>query len=386
MPISRKLDYVLLDMIQSSQRTIRSAPMNLGGIPGSGGGEGAPPGGFIGWLPQTRVAYDTDEYASLDTPSGGSLLDNLNHIRYRLGAVETLAGKITVVDSNTPATYTSVDTIYFSGGVEITDLGSGDILVVVSGGPGGGGVEEAPIDGNPYSRKDGTWVIASGGTGAALTVEQYGGSPTVTNVDTIIFSGATVVDNGSGDVTIIISGGSGGISDAPSDGTTYGRKDGTWVIVSGSGGRYRQYVYSTSVRSDHPVTQSFNAEGILAVVSGAMGAYIVAVESGVLDSVYMYVDNPGTAGQTVVDVNKNGTTVFTDQSMRPVVVYNDSDKKYEAYPSVSGLVKGDILTFDIDTVASGAAGLTIAPIITPILGFGFVTSAGEPVTVLLDLE
>ena len=40
--------------------------------------------------------------------------------------------------------------------------------------PGGGGIEEAPIDGNPYSRQDAGWVPAAGG-GADDTFElQFG--------------------------------------------------------------------------------------------------------------------------------------------------------------------------------------------------------------------
>lgn len=140
MPISRKLDYVILDMIESSQRTIRTAPMNLGGLPGSGGGIGTPPGGFIGWIPQTRVAYDLSELATTATPgSGQSLLDNLNHIRSRIEVLESggTAGLITVIDDTSPVTYSGVDTIHFSGAVVVTDLGSGDIRVTVSGGTGG---------------------------------------------------------------------------------------------------------------------------------------------------------------------------------------------------------------------------------------------------------
>lgn len=175
MPISRKLDYVILNMIESSQKTIRAAPMNLGGIPGSGGGAGTPPGGFIGWLPQTRVAYDLSELATPSTSGGGSLLDNLNHIRYRLAIVEAsgIAGTVTVVDDTIPATYLLTDTIHFSGNVVVTNLGSGDIKVTVSG-----------------------------GGGSALTVQEADGSPVITNTDKIIFSGMTVVDQGGGDAYV----------------------------------------------------------------------------------------------------------------------------------------------------------------------------------------
>lgn len=54
---------------------------NLGGGPGPDGGSGLPPSGFVGQLIQKKVAYDTSEALSVETTSGSSLLDNLNHIR-----------------------------------------------------------------------------------------------------------------------------------------------------------------------------------------------------------------------------------------------------------------------------------------------------------------
>jgi hypothetical protein len=79
----------LIEQINSAQRILKALPLNLGGIAGASGGAGGPPGGFIGVLPQRKVAYDTTEAETLDTPlSGYSLLDNLNHIRYRIRQVE----------------------------------------------------------------------------------------------------------------------------------------------------------------------------------------------------------------------------------------------------------------------------------------------------------
>lgn len=133
--------------------------MNLGGVSGPAGGFGAPPGGFIGQLPQTRVSYDEDELASLSTPASGmSLLDNLNHIRYRLDLVES-GSSITVIDDNNLLAYADVDTIHFSGiALVVNDLGSGDIQIVVTAtGSGGGGVPEAPNDGITYGRKSSAW-------------------------------------------------------------------------------------------------------------------------------------------------------------------------------------------------------------------------------------
>src|SRR3990170_475899 len=87
------------EYLQQLLRINNARPVMLGGYSASGGGAGGAPGGFIGYLPQTRVAYDLTEGAMLGfvepgaiNASGevvsGSLLDNLNHIRYRIEQIE----------------------------------------------------------------------------------------------------------------------------------------------------------------------------------------------------------------------------------------------------------------------------------------------------------
>lgn len=210
MPNNRNLSFTILELIESSQRTFTTRPLNLGGYGGEGGGVGLPPGGFVGKLPQYMVTYDTTEAATLNTlpsgltgASGWSLVDNLNHIRYRLNILES-GGSITVVDDNNALTYSDVDTIHFSGtGVTVTNLGGGDIRVSISG----------------------------GGGGSALTVQEYDGSPIVSNVDKIIFSGFIVTDLGSGDALVTASGllGSNGQYIDQSGGTSD-----TYGVLSGS--------------------------------------------------------------------------------------------------------------------------------------------------------
>ena len=159
--MTRTLEYTVLDMIESAMRTAKTTPLNLGGVTGAGGGVGGPPGGFVGWLPQTRVAYDETEAATLDTPASGmSLLDNLNHIRYRIGVIESgsTPGTISVIDDNDILTYGDIDTIHFSGaGVSVVNLGGGEVQVVITA-SGGGGIEEAPINGVRYGRQNAAWV------------------------------------------------------------------------------------------------------------------------------------------------------------------------------------------------------------------------------------
>jgi hypothetical protein len=84
---------------------------------------------------------------------------------------------------------------------------------------------EAPEDGSNYARKDGAWVsFASGGDVVGPASSPDG--------DFALFDGATgklLKDGGA-------PGGMAFIDDAPSDGTTYGRKDGAWEAVTGGGG------------------------------------------------------------------------------------------------------------------------------------------------------
>lgn len=79
-------------IIKNATNNSKNRPINLGGIAGPGGGVGGPPGGFRGTLPQTRVSYDEDEYGIITTSGSPSLLDNLNHIRYRLNNIVVSGG------------------------------------------------------------------------------------------------------------------------------------------------------------------------------------------------------------------------------------------------------------------------------------------------------
>ena len=78
-------------------RYLKAQPLNLAGYIGYSGGTGGGPG-YVGVLPQTRVAYDRSEAETDFTPTtSASLLDNLNHIRYRISEVEAIAsGGITI--------------------------------------------------------------------------------------------------------------------------------------------------------------------------------------------------------------------------------------------------------------------------------------------------
>lgn len=62
-----------------------------------------------------------------------------------------------------------------------------------------------------------------------------------------------------------------------------------------------------------------------------------------------------TGAGIVVDVNKNGTTVFTTQGNRPSIA-TGANASADAIPDVTTLTAGDYLTVDIDQVGSTVAG------------------------------
>jgi len=86
--INRNLENQLYEYFASMQAWNNTRPLNLGGV-SVPSGTGGPPGGFIGQLPQNRVTYDFVEASNSGMPaSGWSIIDNLNHIRYRITVLE----------------------------------------------------------------------------------------------------------------------------------------------------------------------------------------------------------------------------------------------------------------------------------------------------------
>jgi hypothetical protein len=164
-----RFEDILAQYFNNFRSYIALRPLNLGGIEGSGGGIGGPPGGFAGYLPQTRSAYDYSEDATLFTPTiSGSLLDNLNHIRYRITVLETSGAPMEVEWGG----------VVVASGITILDFE-------------GAGVADVSAIGSKV-----TVTISGGGGGSPLDVENSG---------ITIVSGATSIDFGTG-FTVVASG------------------------------------------------------------------------------------------------------------------------------------------------------------------------------------
>lgn len=121
---------VINELFNRVVRYLRAQPLNLGGYTTVSGGAGGPPGGFQGYLPQTRVTFDESEAEIWAIPSGPTLVDNLNRIRYRVTVLES--GKLAVYNEGN-VVLTGVTVIDFDNHFTVTQ--TGPTTVLVSGNP-----------------------------------------------------------------------------------------------------------------------------------------------------------------------------------------------------------------------------------------------------------
>lgn len=124
----------LFEYLNNLKARLNVSPLVLGGFAASGGGTGGPPGGFIGELPQTKVAFDLSEVSDNTIPSSGkSLLTNLNRIRYRLTSLETngIPGAFKVYQNRVQVA-SGITILDFYGDVgQITEIANGIAAVPV---------------------------------------------------------------------------------------------------------------------------------------------------------------------------------------------------------------------------------------------------------------
>lgn len=96
----------------------------------------------------------------------------------------------------------------------------------------------------------------------------------------------------------------------------------------------------------------FSVGGTLAVQAYSLRIY--ATRNVTISSVRASCGTAPTGASLKVDVNKNGTTIFTNQANRPEIAIGANTDT--SVPDVTALVDGDYLTFDIDQVGSTVAG------------------------------
>lgn len=98
-----------------------------------------------------------------------------------------------------------------------------------------------------------------------------------------------------------------------------------------------------------------NLPGTVAVGTGTTRFYNPFGRSMTLYKGFASVGTAPTGASLIVDINKNGTTIFTTQANRPTIAVSTFFDDTPA-PDVTSWPAGDYLTFDVDQIGSTVAG------------------------------
>ena len=94
-----------------------------------------------------------------------------------------------------------------------------------------------------------------------------------------------------------------------------------------------------------------------AITAGTNKKEWIATHAGSIDQVA--VDSAGAgsgAGNDVIDVNINGTTIFTTQARRPTRLATDTGYYTVGMPEAGSFKAGDIIGYDVDSVGASGGG------------------------------
>jgi len=103
---------------------------------------------------------------------------------------------------------------------------------------------------------------------------------------------------------------------------------------------------------------TFATEGTLITSTGAIRMYNNFGQTFTITKVHIAVATAPTGSSIIVDINKNGTTIFTNQAHRPSIAVSGFTGSTTTI-DVSSFADGDYLTFDIDQKGSTIAGANL---------------------------
>lgn len=111
--------------------------------------------------------------------------------------------------------------------------------------------------------------------------------------------------------------------------------------------------YATGMAT--PFEAIFTVEGTLSVQTGTIRLYNQMRRTGTAIEVFLAADTAPTGADIIIDIHKNGTTIFTNQANRPRIVAG-ANTGTTVTIDVPAWADGDYWTMDIDQVGSGVAG------------------------------
>ncbi len=389
-----RFEQVFFGYFDQFKRLIDASPLLLGAGSGIDGGFGGRPGGFLGYLPQGRVAFDTTEAGIWTLPSSGlSLVDNLNRIRFRLANIEAISQGLSAY----------MDGVLISSGVTVIDFLT-DTVVQTSPGHITISGEDIPFtalidvpqtyagQGNKYLTVKGdttgiefTTVVPSGDT---LKVRVSSNDTTEDYLENKIVAGVNIqlaVLNEAGNEQILIT----SISGVTDHGLLSGLLDDdhTQYLTVSRHDLIARHTLGTVVPHDalpnltdvsiaSPVTgdtivfdgsfwinssagsaqrvMTFGQPGNLSVKT--LEARLFAPFDGTIANVVTTVNTPPTGTAIIVDIYKNGATIYgTNPANRPTISggnYNDM----VSIPDITTFTTDDLFTVGIIQVGTTISG------------------------------
>ena len=115
----------------------------------------------------------------------------------------------------------------------------------------------------------------------------------------------------------------------------------------------------TQINNSYAVVPiQFEKAGVLAVAMDVSPQKLIQIdlnEPPVILAIVAHVKTAPATQPVIVDVNKNGVSVFTNQANRPTIAVGQN-LSAEMLPDVTALGQNDVLTIDIDQVGVGPAG------------------------------
>jgi len=113
----------------------------------------------------------------------------------------------------------------------------------------------------------------------------------------------------------------------------------------------------TAVRTAaRPQTLPYSYNGAISVMSGTMRLYNDTGAAWTIQGVRASVGTAPSGTSIIVDVNIDGTTIFTTQANRPTIVVAGNSSGYVTNMNIMTVGTGSYLTVDIDQVGSTTAG------------------------------
>lgn len=118
---------------------------------------------------------------------------------------------------------------------------------------------------------------------------------------------------------------------------------------------------SVKARLAKPDAIPFVKQGTLTLSTGSV-RFVLPYACTIVD-VRAIVNTQPTGASIKVDVNKNGTTIFTTQANRPNIAVS-TNLSGTAVPDVTALAAGDYLTVDVDQIGSTIPGADLTVVVT----------------------